>query len=96
MMLTTLQAVNVLAFTYMAYVLAGVLSESLKDSKLLKPIAMTICSITIAFHLHQTGAWAYIIASFVGYFAHTCVAGYVKKVKVPTANKRKKVVNINP
>lgn len=95
-MLNVIQSVNIVAFFFMAYLLAGVLSESLKNSKLLKPIAMTICSITIAIHLHQTGAWAYIIASFVGYFAHTCVDGYVKKVKVPTVNKGKKVVNINP
>lgn len=96
MMSNIIQGINIFSFCFMAYVLAGVLTESLKDSKLLKPVAMTICSITIALHLHQTGAWAYIIASFVGYFAHTCVDGYVKKVKAPTANKRKKVVNINP
>jgi fructose-specific phosphotransferase system IIC component len=95
-MLTIIQTVNVLAFAFMAYVLAGVLAQSLKDSELLKPIAMTICSITIAFHLHQTGAWMYIVGAFVGYFAHTCVSGYTKKVKAPAANKRKKVVNINP
>ena len=94
-MLTIIQVVNVLAFAFMAYVLAGVLRESLKDSKLLKPIAMTICSVTIAYHLHQVGAWAYIVAAFVGYFLHTCVAAYTKRVKAPTKN-RKKNIKINP
>jgi hypothetical protein len=96
MMLTILQTVNVLAFTYMAYMLAGVLAQSLRDSELLKPIAMTICSITIALHLHQTDAWMYIVGAFAGYFIHTCVSGYTKKIKAPTNKKRKKVININP
>ena len=94
-MLTIIQAVNVLAFAFMAYVLAGVLAQSLKDSKLLKPVAMTICSVTIAYHLHQTGAWAYILAAFVGFFLHTCVNAYIKKVKAPTQN-RKRNIKINP
>ena len=96
MTLTILQTVNVLAFSYMAYMLAGVLSQSLKDSELLKPIAMTICSVTIALHLHQAGAWAYIVGAFAGYFIHTCVSGYTKKVKANTPKKRQKVVSINP
>jgi len=95
-MMIMLQVVNILAFIYMAYMLAGVLAQALKDSEVLRPIAITICSVTIAFHLHQTGAWTYIVGAFIGYFIHTCVNGYTKKVKAPTANKRKKVVNINP
>jgi len=100
MTLTILQSVNVLAFAYMAYMLAGVLAQSLKDSELLKPSVMTICSVTIALHLHQTGAWTYVVGAFVGYFIHTCVSGYTKKAKAPAANKRpikkEKVININP
>ena len=94
-MLTIIQVVNVLAFAFMAYVLAGVLAQSLKDSRLLKPAAMTICSVTIAYHLHQTGAWAYILAAFVGFFMHTCINAYTKRVKAPPKN-RKKNIKINP
>jgi len=94
--MNVIQIVNILAFAFMAYVLAGVLASSLKGGEILKPIAMSVCSVTIAYHLHLTEAWPYIIASFVGYFLHTCVSGYTKKVKVSTSNKRKKVVNINP
>lgn len=95
-MLIALQIVNALSFAYMAYVLAGVLTDSLGESLLLKPIAITICSATIAYHLHETNAWAYIVAGFAGFFLHTCSNSYTKKVKAPTPKNRKKVVNINP
>ena len=78
----------------MAYVLADVLAKALKESTLLKPIAMTVCSVTIAFHLYEAGNATYIIAAFTGFFLHTCMNAYTKKVKAPT--KRKKKVKINP
>ena len=90
-----LLGVNIIAFTFMAYVLAGVLAEALRESRLLKPIAMTICSITIAFHLYEAGNAMYIVAAFAGFFLHTCVNAYTKRVKAPT-NRKKKVVKINP
>jgi len=90
-----LLGVNIIAFTFMAYVLAGVLAEALRESRLLKPIAMTICSITIAFHLYEAGNATYIVAAFAGFFLHTCVNAYTKRVKAPT-NRKKKVVKINP
>jgi predicted branched-subunit amino acid permease len=90
-----IQVVNVFAFAFMAYVFSGVLRQSLKDSELLKPITMSICSVTIAYHLFQSGVSAYIVAAFAGYFLHTCVAGYTRKVKAPTKNRKRKV-QINP
>jgi fructose-specific phosphotransferase system IIC component len=93
-MLTVIQVVNVLAFAFMAYVLADVLAKSLKESGLLKPIAMTVCSVTIAFHLYEAGNATYIVAAFAGFFLHTCVNAYTKRVKAPT--NRKKSVKINP
>ena len=93
-MLTLIQVVNVFAFAFMAYVLADVLAKSLKESTLLKPIAMTVCSITIAFHLYEAGNAVYIVAAFAGFFLHTCVNAYTKRVKAPT--NRKKKVKINP
>ena len=94
--MTPIQIINVFAFGFIAYILSGVLAESLKDSKLLKPISITICSIAIALHLVEAGAVGSIVASFVGFFIHTCVNGYTRKVKAPAAKNRKKVVNINP
>jgi fructose-specific phosphotransferase system IIC component len=93
-MLTVIQVVNILAFAFMAYVLADVLAKSLKESALLKPTAMTVCSVTIAFHLYEAGSTPYIVAAFAGFFLHTCVNAYTKKVKAPTS--RKKSVKINP
>jgi fructose-specific phosphotransferase system IIC component len=93
-MLTVIQVVNILAFAFMAYVLADVLAKSLKESSLLKPIAMTVCSVTIAFHLYEAGNATYIVAAFAGFFLHTCVNAYTKRVKAPT--NRKKSVKINP
>ena len=93
-MLTLIQVVNVLAFAFMAYVLADVLAKSLKESSLLKPIAMTVCSVTIAFHLYEAGSTPYIVAAFAGFFLHTCANAYTKRVKAPT--NRKKSVKINP
>ena len=94
-MLNLIQVVNVFAFAFMAYVFAGVLRQSLKDSELLKPITMSICSVTISYHLFQSGVWIYVIAAFVGYFLHTCVAGYTRKGKAPD-KRRKKSAQINP
>ena len=93
-MLTLIQVVNVFAFAFMAYVLADVLVKSLKESTLLKPVAMTVCSVTIAFHLYEAGNAVYIVAAFAGFFLHTCVNAYTKRVKAPT--NRKKSVKINP
>ena len=93
-MLALIQVVNVFAFAFMAYVLADVLTKSLKESTLLKPIAMTVCSVTIAFHLYEAGNAAYIVAAFAGFFLHTCVNAYTKKAKAAT--NRKKKVKINP
>jgi len=92
--LALIKIVNVFAFAFMAYVLADVLAKALKESTLLKPIAMTICSVTIAFHLYEAGNATYIVAAFAGFFLHTCVNAYTKRVKAPT--NRKKKVKINP
>ena len=93
-MLTLIQVVNVLAFAFMAYVLADVLAKSLKESSLLKPMAMTVCSVTIAFHLYEAGNATYIVAAFAGFFLHTCVNAYTRRIKAPT--NRKKNIKINP
>ncbi len=92
------QTLNALAFTFVAYLLADVLTKSLKGSELLKPIAITLCSITISYHLLQTGGSIYVLGSFVGFFLHTCANAYVKKKKVKSSSNKRdpKVVNINP
>jgi fructose-specific phosphotransferase system IIC component len=95
MMIMTLQVVNSLAFAFMAYILSEILAQSLKDSKLLKPIAMTICSITIAHSCFLNGTWEYILAGFAGFFLHTCVSAYNKRTQAPAKN-RKKNIKINP
>ena len=93
-MANIIHIVNIFAFAFMAYVLADVLIKSLKESSLLKPVAMTICSVTIALHLYEAGKAPYIVAAFTGFFLHTCVTAYTKKIKAPT--KRKKKVKVNP
>ena len=95
-MMIVIQTVSSLAFAFVAYLLASVLMDSLKDGNLVKPIAITICSVTISYHLYLTGASLYIVGAFIGFFAQACVSTYHKKVKAPAVNKRKKVVNINP
>jgi O-antigen/teichoic acid export membrane protein len=97
-MLVFIQTISCLAFAYVSYLLASVLADSLKESKLVKSISITVCCVTIAYHFHHTGMWAYIVSAFVGFFLHTCVSGYTRKVKAPSRkNKSKvKVVNINP
>tara|TARA_B100000700_G_scaffold156779_1_gene174050 strand:+ start:1009 stop:1299 length:291 start_codon:yes stop_codon:yes gene_type:complete len=96
-MTTIIQTTNIFAFAFMAYVLTGVLLEALKGSQILKPAAMTVCSITIAYHLYHAGVQEYILASFVGFFFHACANAYTKKEKAGgKPNKRKPSVKINP
>ena len=88
-----------LSFAFVSYLIAGVLRDSLTKSQIIKPIAITICSITIAYNLVQARDYIYIAATFVGFFVHTCVSSYVRKPKKPKAEakpKDRKVVNINP
>ena len=88
-----------LSFAFVSYLIAGVLRDSLKKSQLIRPIAITICSITIAYNLVQARDYTYIVAAFAGFFLHTCVSTYVRKPKVEKAEPKKKdrkVVNINP
>ena len=95
-MLILIQTISCLSFAYVAYLLSGVLSDSLKKGRMLEPIVITLCIVTIAYHLHNANVWMYILASFAGFFLHTCTNGFTKKVKATASNKRKKVVNINP
>ena len=90
-----IQTISCLSFAYVTYLLSGVLAGFLKDGMMIKPIAIALCGVIIAFHLHAAGVWPYILASFTGFFLHTCADGYTKKSK-SAAKKRKKVISINP
>ena len=97
-MMIIFQAINALAFAFVAYLLADVLSKALKNSELVKPIAITLCSITISYHLFVMGGSIYVLGSFVGFFLHTCANAYVKKKRTKSSSTKKdpKVININP
>ena len=90
---------NGLAFCFVTYILAGVFTDALKNGKMIKPAAITLCSLTITFYLFQTQGQPYILAAFAGYFIHSCQNNFVRKKK-PASQKSKgknpKVVNINP
>tara|TARA_B100001029_G_C14959975_1_gene393843 strand:+ start:342 stop:635 length:294 start_codon:yes stop_codon:yes gene_type:complete len=97
-MLVVLKVVNALAFAFVSYLLADVLAKALKEGSIVKPFSITVCAITISYHLLQTDGAGYIVAAFVGFFIHTCANAYVRKKKKPmaTPKKDKKVININP
>ena len=95
-MLVAIQVINFLAFTFVAWVLTDALIDSLKDSCLVKPIAISLCGTTISYHLLQTSGGIYVVAVFAGFFLHTCMNAYVKKKRKSSPSKKKPSVKINP
>ena len=78
-MLIIFKIINAAAFAFVAYLLADVLAKALKSGSILKPVAITLCSITISYHLIMTDGEAYVLGAFIGFFMHTCANAYVKK-----------------
>ena len=85
--------VNLFAFAFMSYLVANNLRDFLQGGKLLKPALVTISAITISFHFYKAGVTSYILACFVGFFAHTCMHAYKKDAttKKPRKPKSEKV-----
>lgn len=94
MLLKFIVVLNFFAFIFVAYLIADVLAKALKEGAWLRPIAVTLCAITISYHLFQTDGGVYVLASFVGFFLHTCANAYVKKKKPDSA--KKKTTKVNP
>ena len=94
-----LYILNGLSFCFVTYILAGVFTQALNNGGIVKPIAITLCSLTIAYYLFQTEGQAYILSAFAGYFFHSCQNNFVRKKKSSSEKskpRKSKVININP
>lgn len=93
-MLIMIKVLSFISFSFIAWVLAGVLMTSLKDSCILKPAAISTAAASVAYHLMQVSGGVFVIGSFfLGFFVYACADAYEKKKGKPSPRKKQPKVN---